>query len=472
MKPVYYTFATPKGHYVYDRNSNSLLSIAAHEHEALCDPSHKHYEVVLQTFQDKGYCKVGNLKKIQHPECPMLPYHMKSRIQQLILQVVQRCNLFCEYCSYSGQYNQRTHANKDMSLETAYKSIDFLMKHSTDLEAVNISFYGGEPLLALDTIKSCVEYVKSEYSDRKVMYNTTTNGTLFTEESVSFLQAENFSVMISLDGPAFVHDKHRKFIDGRGSFDTVMKGAEYIKEYFPKLYRSITFNAVISPESDYKCVKDFFDAETVLQDATLRSAPVNDVGSKVRVEYDDAYFITGRRETLKVLLCALGFISPKSVSKLFIPDFSNIETFRKGIDAYMPLPETDHHGGPCLPGVARLFVDVNGYFYPCERVSETSEAMRIGHIDTGFDIEKAIKILNIGELTEEECLNCWNFRFCGLCVAFVEKDGKLDKLTKLSSCTAMLNDSDYKLRVLCLFKEMEVLFSEVSFDEKISDISV
>ncbi|MCL2284793.1 MAG: Cys-rich peptide radical SAM maturase CcpM, partial [Firmicutes bacterium] len=432
------------------------------EYDALSDVTHDRHKEVLQAFQDKGYCLPGKLRKIQHPECPMLPYHMKSRIQQLILQIVQRCNLFCEYCSYSGRYSQRTHANLDMSLETAYKSIDFLMKHSTDLESVYISFYGGEPLLALETIKCCVEYIKREYPERKVQYNTTTNGTLFTEEAVSFLQAEKFIVMISLDGPAFVHDKHRKFLDGQGSFDTVMQSVEYIKENFPELYKNISFNAVISPENDYKCVKDFFDAETVLQDSMLRSVPVNDLGSKVAVEYDDNYFVTSRREIMKVLLCALGFISPKSVSKLFISGFSNIQTFRKSIDAYMPLPETAHHSGPCLPGVLRLFVDVNGDFYPCERVSETSEAMRIGHIDTGFDIGKAEKLLSIGELTEEECLNCWNLRFCGLCAAFAEKDGKLDKLTKLSSCSMMINDSEYKLRVLCLFREMDVRLEEVS----------
>ena len=38
------------------------------------------------------------------------------------------------------------------------------------------------------------------------------------------------------------------------------------------------------------------------------------------------------------------------------------------------------HSGPCIPGQRRLFIDVNGNFFPCERVSETSDAMKIGDL--------------------------------------------------------------------------------------------
>ena len=67
----------------------------------------------------------------------------------------------------------------------------------------------------------------------------------------------------------------------------------------------------------------------------------------------------------------------------------------------------DHHSGPCVPGIQRLFVDVEGNLYPCERVSEASKAVRMGHIDTGFDIDKARALLNIGKLTEKECKQCF-----------------------------------------------------------------
>jgi len=56
--------------------------------------------------------------------------------------------------------------------------------------------------------------------------------------------------------------------------------------------------------------------------------------------------------------------------------------------------------GQCLPGKARLLVDVDGNLFPCERVNE-SDIMRIGNLEQGFDYDKARRLLNIAELTAE-----------------------------------------------------------------------
>ncbi len=44
--------------------------------------------------------------------------------------------------------------------------------------------------------------------------------------------------------------------------------------------------------------------------------------------------------------------------------------------------------GPCVPGVMRLFINVDGYFYPCEKASEASDSMNIGNLDQGYDLKK------------------------------------------------------------------------------------
>ncbi|MCL2284802.1 MAG: Cys-rich peptide radical SAM maturase CcpM, partial [Firmicutes bacterium] len=442
------------------------------EYDALSDVTHDRHKEVLQAFQDKGYCLPGKLRKIQHPDYPMLEYHLKNSIAQLTMQITQSCNLFCSYCSYSGLYNNRTHANKHMSYETMCKCVDFVMMHSRDLERITLGFYGGEPLLALDNIMECVEYVRENYPERNVFYTLTTNGTQFTDECATFLQDNNFSVLISLDGPAFIHDQHRKFADGTGSFDTVMKAVEYLKEYFPALYKKISFNTVVSPGKDYKCIKDFFDAETVFKDSTTRTAMVNTLGTNEEISYDDAFFITYRREMMKLLLYSLGFLSLKSVSKMFYSEWIGLEHQRKQFDTYMEMPEVAHHGGPCLPGARRLFVDVNGNFYPCERVSETSSATQIGHIDTGFDIDKARKVLNIGELTVDECLGCWNLIYCGICAAHADNETGLDKDTKLRSCAAMRATTLITMKTLCLLKEMGVNMEEVKLYEEVGSVPV
>ena len=94
---------------------------------------------------------------------------------------------------------------------------------------MGITFFGGEPLLQFDLMRKIVDYVNSiNKKDYHVGYSIITNGTLFTDEIVSFLKDNNFVVTVSLDGAREVHDRMRKFKDGRGSFDVI---ANNIKKY-------------------------------------------------------------------------------------------------------------------------------------------------------------------------------------------------------------------------------------------------
>ena len=122
----------------------------------------------------------------------------------------------------------------------------------------------------------------------------------------------------------------------------------------------------------------------------------------------------------------------------------------------LEVSDSFHPAGPCVPGSRRLFVTIHGELFPCERVSETSKVCRIGTLDTGIDIEKARKILNIGRITEEACLNCWAARFCGSCVASADNGTEMDKTLKLSYCKSYLADAESKLKKYCTYKEFNI----------------
>lgn len=472
MEAVIKTFTTPKGYYLYDRNTNSILNINADEYEAINNENHLKHETVLKALQSKGYCLKGRLRAIEHPDSKTLEYHLKNRIEQITMQVTQNCNLRCEYCTYSGNYNQRTHTNKVMDLKTMYKCVDFIMKHSRDMDKIAIGFYGGEPLLMINNIKKCVKYIKENYPERDIHYTLTTNGTLLSDEIVSFFQENDFHILISLDGPAYIHDIHRKFADGTGSFETIIQNVEHIKEVFPNYYKNIGFNAVINPGTEYKCVKDFYDAETVLRDTIIRTTTVNPLGTKNNIIYYDDYYITYRYEMMKLIMYALGMIKLESVSKLFYGSLTQVNRMRESMNTISELTEYAHHGGPCVPGARRLFIDTEGCFYPCERVSEASDVMRIGHIDKGFDLKKASALINIGQITEDECLKCWNLLYCGMCASFADDNGKLSRNCKLSNCENMKANTLDTMKTLCLFKEMGIDSTEVQFNENSGDISV
>ena len=106
-----------------------------------------------------------------------------------------------------------------------------------------------------------------------------------------------------------------------------------------------------------------------------------------------------------------------------------------------------------------MFVDVDGQIFPCERVSEQSEAMRIGHIDSGFDMEKVQQLLEVGRLTEESCKECWGFRLCDQCAKRADSgEGVLSPEAKMRHCQSSRSMAYSKLRQYVLTLEVPVYY--------------
>ena len=132
------------------------------------------------------------------------------------------CNFNCIYC-YEGGMKGRFY----MTGETAYLLLDFIKSRFTpDKKSVNIDFYGGEPLLSADLIKSISAQMKSFTESRGASYTFTlvTNGSLFKRRIAEDLAALGLKgIKITVDGPPEIHNACRPFKSGAGSFDTIIK---------------------------------------------------------------------------------------------------------------------------------------------------------------------------------------------------------------------------------------------------------
>jgi uncharacterized protein len=74
----------------------------------------------------------------------------------------------------------------------------------------------------------------------------------------------------------------------------------------------------------------------------------------------------------------------------------------------------------CIPGVARLYVDVDGNFHMCERISH---AFKIGDFRTGVSYLKAKEIYDqYKHSVMKECKQCIAMHFCRICAAVVAKN--------------------------------------------------
>ena len=99
------------------------------------------------------------------------------------LMVTHQCNLNCVYC-FEKHKNLGT---KLMSFETAKgilaQEFDlFEKKDRKSDERFAIEFFGGEPLMNFMLIKEIYQWVREQDLSFPIMFQTTTNGTLFTPD--------------------------------------------------------------------------------------------------------------------------------------------------------------------------------------------------------------------------------------------------------------------------------------------------
>ncbi|WP_068502419.1 Cys-rich peptide radical SAM maturase CcpM [Paenibacillus kribbensis] len=468
--PLIYLFRTVQACYIYDTNTNELINVDPVTYESVKNFMEGNNKTTpeLDALRKKGYLTGERDFIMVHPADELLESILDRKLYTMALQLTQNCNLRCKYCVYSGSYTNRTHTNKRMSREVAFKAIDFLILHSADSSTINLGFYGGEPLLEFPLIRDCIEYAKKNIFGKELTFSITTNATLFSPEVIDFLSENSVNITISLDGPELLHDKNRRYgVNGRGTFADIMNNIEMIKERHPDYVEKINFNTVIDPLNDYSCVSDFFGSYHTVKEFLVTSAIINDIYRNDSVSFSENYQKNVNYELFKMYLWKLGKLDERHVSKLVLPTFSQI---KENVHKRMKLPTSkfkkDHPSGPCVPGAQRLFVDVEGQLYPCERVSESSQVMRIGDVYEGFDFEKVRSILNLGKLTEEACRSCWAFRMCNQCAAAADGIEELSGPLRMELCQNVKNYVADILMTYCTLRELGCDFEDQAETEE------
>ena len=386
-----------------------------------------------------GFLKNKRPKNIEHPEQDIYPYYLDRKMRKLILQVTQDCNFRCSYCDYScGNDNfHRKHNNTNMSEETAMKAIAFFKKHSLDQDRINISFYGGEPLMNYSLIKKCIETVNKEFAGKHISYNLTTNGLLLNGEKVIYLIDNNVNITVSLDGPRKVHDKNRKLaVNGNGTFDLIIKNLRELYLNYPEYYSKISYNCVVDPRIWDNSCNEFF-SQKMFEKNHIVFSPMHPVSGR-NIYYPTSFLIRQKKSELSA---AVRMITCENLKDLNIESrywFEQQTKINSHLGKQLELPDRCGHSGPCMPGVNRLFVNTNGCLFPCEKANENSFVMNLGDIINGIDIGKAVSMLNITKLMPEKCRNCWGILHCDICACTVDAGDYYSKQINNIMCKQVL----------------------------------
>ena len=121
----------------------------------------------------------------------------------LLLSLTEQCNLRCSYCYYKESQVERANVMSDEVLEASLRlAFDrtIELKHTL----LNITFFGGEPLLQLPSIKKAVKWAKKMRQERseelpedfRIRFFINTNGTLATESILEYLKIEKIQPLL------------------------------------------------------------------------------------------------------------------------------------------------------------------------------------------------------------------------------------------------------------------------------------
>lgn len=165
----------------------------------------------------------------------------------LNVKTISACNMACRYCDAD------IYSHKRISFEVLAHLVKKALKTGAD---VNFIWHGGEPLLLGKEFyrKAVWLQQRCKLPQQRVTNSLQTNGTLLEEGWLDFFDQAGFSIGLSLDGPAQLHDKHRVLAKGPGTFEQVMRAARLMKER----NREFGVLAVVTEDTIRLGAKEFF----------------------------------------------------------------------------------------------------------------------------------------------------------------------------------------------------------------------
>lgn len=330
------------------------------------------------------------------PDIDVPPYFGETGlVKSMCLLVAEDCNLRCKYC-FAGT-GDMGHDRRLMTKEVGKAAVDYIIAHSGKRKHCEIDFFGGEPLVNMPVVKYVTEYVRQKEKETGKVFKLTltTNGVLLNDENIKWLNDNNISMVLSLDGRKEVHDHMRPDVGGHGTYDKVVKNFKklvdsrdgnnyYLRGTFTN--RNMDFSKDVLSMADEGF--DILSVEPVVLKDSLYGFTKEDL-PKIFAEYDKLTEI---------------YLKRKKEGKGFFFFHFNI----------------DLEHGPCVAkrlsgcgaGHEYYAVAADGNMYPCHQFAGRENYM-LGNVFEGVknkELPKEFRKTHV--LSKEKCRDCWAKFFC------------------------------------------------------------
>jgi uncharacterized protein len=309
----------------------------------------------------------------------------------VLVATTWRCNLRCAYCFVAE--NRLGAGGERMSPELAERVVDALDEGLPEVASICLHLYGGEPLTNLPAVEALVRRAE-EGRPGRFSFAVTTNGTQASDRVFELLDRGRFHVILSLDGPAAVHDACRRTAGGRPTHERVRS---FLDELRTRTRCSVRGSSVV--RSGWRLAQAI---------AYLGALPVDAIKAQaVRGAPGSPWSLTEEEKELYLEdLDALG----REVA-------ADVEAGRAPLDdrfnhRVLQLLAGIERESFCAAGETTFGVTPTGEVLPC--VLLDSEERRLGHIeDDAAAWRHAGRLWRAARPPRSECASCAARTLCG-----------------------------------------------------------
>ena len=171
----------------------------------------------------------------------------------LLIMPTMDCNFKCFYCF-------EEHRPEVMQMDVQKRLMRWGEKNVAQYRSLGLSWFGGEPLLEIDTLVRLSEYFRNLCSQSSTIFHNmiTTNGYLLSQHNINrLLEAGIRTFNVTVDGPIQWHDKFRPHRDQGNTFQKVVDGIIRVLESSPnaRMNLRVNYNA-----KNFKSIPELFGA--------------------------------------------------------------------------------------------------------------------------------------------------------------------------------------------------------------------
>lgn len=174
-----------------------------------------------KNLYNSGYIVDDNINEINYIKQNLYSQRFDKSYMMLTIAPTMSCNFACIYC-----FEKNSQHNDIMVDSTIDDIVSFVQHRSKELQKLEILWFGGEPLIAIQQIKRLSQKLIELCCIEGIEYSSTmsTNGYLLNEKIIEILiECKVLCLGISIDGNKEVHDSRRMLKDGNGTYNRIIE---------------------------------------------------------------------------------------------------------------------------------------------------------------------------------------------------------------------------------------------------------